>query len=283
MCRSTPWTLVLCLVRTTECQGDERFSIALPRGDSPPLASGIDTKQLDGRDSQGARMNWLTKLPEQKRTAYTLLLVIILLTLPCYCLGVSALLVAPGRGSEDQSLFTSVPTTTAGASQSPEDTPLPSAPVSTPMASFTPGPSPTGLPATPTQWFPPTRTFTPIPSETGTPTETATPTETGTPTETATATGTTTSTPTPTATETGTPTPSPTPTFTNTPTPSSTPTPTEEITPTYTDTPTPTDTPSPIPPTDTATPGQGTIPTITDTPSAPSFYQSTNYAPAPGS
>ncbi len=271
MCCSKPWTLALCLIHTRECPGDERLSIALPRGDSPPLASGIDTKQLDDRDSQGARMNWLTKLPEQKRTAYTLLLVIILLTLPCYCLGVSALLVAPGRGSEGQSRFTSVPTTTTGASLSPEDTPLPSAPVPTPMASFTPGPSPTGLPATPTQWFPPTRTFTPIPSETGTPTETATATETATPTGTATATGTTT----PTATETGTPSPTPTPTPTATPT--------EEITPTYTDTPTPTDTPSPIPPTDTATPGQGAIPTVTDTLVAPSLNQTNIYAPVPGS
>ena len=41
-------------------------------------------------------MNWLVDLASGKRTVYGVLIAVILLTLPCYCLGLAALAAAPG-------------------------------------------------------------------------------------------------------------------------------------------------------------------------------------------
>jgi len=40
-------------------------------------------------------MDWFRSLPEYRRKIYLLLIVAILLTLPCYCIGLALLIMAP--------------------------------------------------------------------------------------------------------------------------------------------------------------------------------------------
>src|SRR3974377_1106920 len=146
-----------------------------------------------------ACMGWFDGLPPRQRRLYLILIGIIALTLPCYCLGISALALAPsGRA--------------------------PAAVTGTPTLQPTSGPATATLPAnatlepTPTNWVPPTITDTPPPGPTATATHTHTPTHTPTPTTTAIPTATPTHvTNTPEATSTFTPSPLP-------PTPTATPT-----------------------------------------------------------
>ena len=182
-------------------------------------------------------MNWLADLASGKRTVYGVLIAVILLTLPCYCLGFAVLAAAPGA-QRPLVLPTGV---TLTAAVEPSATRLPSG---------TLGP-------TPTNWVPPTLTPTPPPTKTSTPvstptpapaTLTPTPPPSATPTvavATATATATSvlpTATHTPSATATSAP---PTATYTPSATPTATSVP---PTATVTDTPTPTLTPTLGPP-----------------------------------
>jgi len=152
--------------------------------------------------------------PRRNRAAYSVLIGIILLTIPCYLIGFAALFILQRPG--------------AGTTPTPTATGLPTLAFPTPtlgevLPGFTPpvvtAPSPT-QPVVPPTPNPPPGIIPP------TATETATPTATAPPTSTATETATPTATPTPTATETATPTPTETPLPTDTPTPDlSTPTP----------------------------------------------------------
>ncbi len=156
-----------------------------------------------------------------RKPIYTVLIAIILATIPCYCLGFIALSLRTSTGRPTPS-----PTFTAELTLAPTETPHGVGGTSVPRT----------LEPTPTQWYPPTFTPTPSPTLTPTPTETPspTPTETATPTETPTLTptmtATPTATPTPTATSTETPTLTPTMTITPTATPTLTPTPTATLT-----------------------------------------------------
>src|SRR5512137_1377553 len=95
-------------------------------------------------------MNWLADLASGKRTVYGILIAIILLTIPCYCLGFAALAFKPDAQQ-----------------QRPTATPPPAIP--TPLVE----PSATNVPVgtigpTPTGWVPPTLTHTPVASKTAT-------------------------------------------------------------------------------------------------------------------
>lgn len=183
---------------------------------------------------------------DSRRYTYLILIGIILLTVPCYCLGITAYFMAPGP----------VPT-------------LPSQPVTVTIlptvegieATFTPTLAPTAtntsgfptvtLPSTPDQFVTETRLPTLTPTNTATATPTPTPTNT------------------PTLTPTMTPTPSPTfsPTATSTPTVAPTATATETVQPTNTATATPTSSPE-VTPTPTNPPPETATPTLTPTPTA---------------
>lgn len=171
---------------------------------------------------------------DSRRFTYSVLIGIILLTLPCYCLGLIAYSIAPDP--DDAPPLPEVivtPTLLSTVQGVPATfTVIPTFPV---FLTDTPGAATATLPATPTQFRTPTiapgvtPSITPTPSQTttGTPTQTATPTVTvtGTATETATAS------PTATATETLAPTDTPTPAPTDTPTATPTETPTPGNTP----------------------------------------------------
>jgi len=160
---------------------------------------------------------WLDNIPERKRTLYGLLLTAILVTLPCYCLGLALLSTAPdpaGIQFPTATPFMWTPSPTASPPHTATVTPF--------VLPDTPTPTGTLLP-TPTQYFP-----TPVPRDTATFTPEPTPTSTATPTVTPTPTDTATPTITPTPTDTGTPTITPTATIvvaTDTPTATGTPTP----------------------------------------------------------
>lgn len=196
-------------------------------------------------------------LKDSRRRIYTILVGIILLTIPCYCVGVFALTRAPEGGFEAVPptlpvVVSSTPTNTAVPTIEPEE--LTAVPTTTyRFATFTPGPATATLPATPHQFLTPTRlpTLTPTPTNTPTATPTETPTLTATPTLTPTLTATATITPTQAATATATPTVTATvetePTATDTAVPTATFTPTATATPIViiepTNTPEPTATP----------------------------------------
>ena len=161
---------------------------------------------------------------DSRRRTYTVLIGIIVLTLPCYCAGIVALMLAPGEGAP--------PTLPAVLSPTPTETAtvvdIPGTLTAIPTATrFTPTP----LPSTPDQFTTPTTlpSATPTPTETPTsePTATLLPTATDTPTETPMPTATFTSVPTATSTPTAEPTETPTETAEPTETPTPTPTPTE--------------------------------------------------------
>ncbi len=155
--------------------------------------------------------------PRRNRVAYSVLIGIILLTIPCYLLGFAALVIL----------------------QRPNQNPLVASTASPAQQATETRPATPTLADLPTQFVPPTITPTGLPSPTrGLPTPTHTPT----PTETPTATPTHTPTATPTETPTTTPTLAPP---TDTPAPVDTPIPT--LTPTPTDTPTPTAEPTSTP------------------------------------
>ena len=152
---------------------------------------------------------WYGRLSKRQRTTYGLLVALLLLTIPCYCLGFVVLGNAPP-------LPWLTPTVRATVSL-----PTPTSPVPTAMATLSPAVLPTEtLEPTPTQFFPtvvpaPTPTEAPIATLTLTPvpaTATLTPTPSTTVTPTAPPeTDTPTATNTPIATDTGTPTPVPSP------------------------------------------------------------------------
>ncbi|MGD2050210.1 MAG: hypothetical protein PVH03_11960 [Chloroflexota bacterium] len=179
---------------------------------------------------------------DSRRYTYLILIGIILLTVPCYCLGITAYFMAPGP----------VPTL---PSQPVTVTILPTVegiettftPTLTPLATNTSGIPTVTLPSTPDQFVTETR----LPTLTPTDTPTATPTNT------------------PTLTPTMTPTPSPTtiPTATSTPTVAPTATATETVQPTNTATATPTSSPEATPTPTNPSPDTAT-PTLTPTPTA---------------
>lgn len=109
-------------------------------------------------------MSWFGSVSSRQRRTYTILIGIIALTVPCYCLGLSALALAPGTR----------------ASRSPTLAPPPNTPV---VAAVTLLPNAT-LRLMPTEGQPHTLTPTSSPTSTGTPTSSPTvsrPTETSTP------------------------------------------------------------------------------------------------------
>jgi hypothetical protein len=148
----------------------------------------------------GRFQRWYGSLAPRRRTGYSVLLAVIVATIPCYCIG--GYVLTQGLPPALQPKVQPVASPTMTLEPTPTDRP-----VETPVPN-TPTPTETVLP-TPTQM--PTLTHTP----TAQPTETETPT----PTEAATETPTATATPTETATETATltPTETPLPTATNTP------------------------------------------------------------------
>src|SRR5512136_517277 len=100
-------------------------------------------------------MNRLADLASGKRTVYGVLIAIILLTLPCYCLGFAALAARPGA----QGTLVLPTGITSTAAVEPSATRLPGG---------TLGP-------TPTNWVPPTLTPTPPATRTSAPAATPTP------------------------------------------------------------------------------------------------------------
>ncbi len=135
-------------------------------------------------------MSWYGNVSPRQRRTYTILISIIALTVPCYCIGLIALAFAPGINASG-----SLATPTL-------------APPITPVIAAVTVPSSATLPLTPTEWRLHTLTPTPTssPTSTGTPTASptvATPTETPTPSPSATPSPT--STPTKTAEPTATP------------------------------------------------------------------------------
>src|SRR5512139_559998 len=112
-----------------------------PRGTSPLVGQGYT--------------NWLADLASGKRTVYGVLIAIILLTLPCYCLGFAALAARPGAPGS-LVLPTGIASTVAVE----------------PSATRLPGGT---LGPTPTNWVPPTLTPTPPATRTSTPVSTPTP------------------------------------------------------------------------------------------------------------
>lgn len=142
-------------------------------------------------------MQQLSNRLSSRRTVYSILIGVILLTIPCYVIGIAALLIAQ-PGQADRS--TTTPTATLLAPLLQTFTPLPPTPTFgeiptqfvpptvTPRPSDTPTPPPTATPEppptytpspSPTVTLPPTVTDTPTPEPTETPTEA--PTETPTP------------------------------------------------------------------------------------------------------
>ena len=108
-------------------------------------------------------MSWYGNVSLRQRRTYTILIGIIALTAPCYCIGLSALVLAPG----------------IRASRSPTVAPLPNTPI---IAAVTLQPDAT-LRLMPTEGQPHTLTPTSSPTSTGTPTSSPTvsrPTETST-------------------------------------------------------------------------------------------------------
>ncbi len=173
---------------------------------------------------------------DSRRNTYAILIGIILLTLPCYCFGIFAYVMAPGAIPTlpaQPITVTSLPTVGGTeATFTPTRTPLPTNTIILPTITS---------PSTPSQLVTETRlpTLTPSTTPTATPTETPTPTPTEMPTSAPTATPQPTFTSTATRAPTSTPTSSPTLTATFTPQATSTPT----IEPAFTATATPTETP----------------------------------------
>ena len=207
-------------------------------------------------------------VPRRNRVAYSVLIGIILLTVPCYLIGFAALFIlqrpdqnpvlSPTATPAAQATQTRAPTPTLAELPTQFVPPTPSA-----TAPLTASPVSTQLPSVPTATETPTVpalvTLPPPPTET--PASTAT----DTPQPSATLTGTATDTPQPSATV---PTDTPEPTLTDTPSPTDTPTRAPGLVILPTDT--PTFTPSPVPsPTRTPTPSLTPSPTPspTDTPS----------------
>jgi type VI secretion system secreted protein VgrG len=174
---------------------------------------------------------------DNRRTTRLVLMGIILLTLPCYCLGVILLATAP-EDAKDRPTSIPVDSTLGGVTVSPNTTPT-----NTPFrtATFTPFGNPLG--PTPTQYFlyPTAYVPTAIPTNTFVPVATAAPTLTTAP--------------------------SVTPVPTNTLSPSDTPVPTDTLVPTDipepTETPVPTDTLTQPPPPNKPPDGPGQVPTPT--------------------
>jgi len=192
-------------------------------------ATGVQHRRVDGLDGllgiapgEHQMTNWFRSLPSYRQRIYALLVGAIALTLPCYCIGVVLLVLAPAQPTP------ALPPTWT--------------PILTPTATFTPT-------VTPQSTFTPTITETPRRGASATFTTTASPTITRTSTATRTATPTSTRTPTPTITQTASSTPTRTATYTPTAThtPTSTATPTWTPTQTWTPTPTPTFTYTPTP------------------------------------
>ena len=103
-------------------------------------------------------MNWYGNVSPRQRRTYNILISIIALTVPCYCLGLIALALAPGI-------------------RSGIDLPTPALPPpSTPISAAVTLPSDATLQLTPTEWQPHTVTPTPASSPTRTGTPTASPT-----------------------------------------------------------------------------------------------------------
>ncbi len=121
-----------------------------------------DEVDLSIRDREIVRMNWYGNVSPKQRRIYNTLIGVIALTLPCYCLGLLALILAPSihAGGNPSTSSPALPTPTAIAI------------VTLPLAE-TPGP-------TPTEWQP--HTITPTPSASATNTSTPTPTASATPT-----------------------------------------------------------------------------------------------------
>lgn len=164
-----------------------------------------------------------------RRNTYTILIGIILLTVPCYCIGIVAYLRAPGQ---QPTLPPPVITPTSLATVEGIEATFTPSPTSTVEATSTPSPSPsasaTGLPS-----VTPSQTPTQEPSATAS----ATATDTITPSPTASATATNTATVTATASATPSLTPSLTPSQTSTSTPTDTATATPSVSPTASVTP----------------------------------------------
>jgi hypothetical protein len=145
--------------------------------------------------------NWYGALSPRRRTGYNVLVAVIVATLPCYCIGVYALVEGLPPVLRPRALATPTPIDPTPTTHLPTNTPLPDTPTATVTATETVEPTPTQMPTltlTPTAL--PTETATEAPTETPTPTATESPTETVTPT--ATETATITATPEPTATST---------------------------------------------------------------------------------
>jgi hypothetical protein len=188
----------------------------------------------------------LSRLTGSGQTTRMVLLVIILLTVPCYCLGAVLLAYAP-EDKPAETTRTKPPL--GGATELPVASPT-FTPFSTVTATWTPFGDP--LRPTPFQWNPPptvapqlptaTLTLTPtvVPSPTVAPSLTLSPTLTLPPSATPTNTLSPSDTPTPTATWTMTPTLTESPLYTDTPVPTYMPLPTDQPLPTDSGEPTPT-------------------------------------------
>ncbi|RMF01103.1 MAG: hypothetical protein D6768_11355, partial [Chloroflexi bacterium] len=107
--------------------------------------------------------DWFNNQPQQKRAIYGVLIGIILMTIPCYCLGLIALATAPQVEIIGPAVpgITPTATTPLFVTATPSNTPVPA--TATPTQ---PKPPTATLEPTPTQSFPPTitPTFTPLPS-----------------------------------------------------------------------------------------------------------------------
>ncbi len=157
-------------------------------------------------------MQRLSNRLSSRRTVYSVLIGIILLTIPCYVIGIAALLIAqPGQPGATPATLPAFATAV--------------------LQTFTPSPTRPALLNTPTQFVPPSLTPSLTPTSSPSPPPTAAPP------------------PTATATATDTPTPTPTetlpPTVTDTPTPPPTDTPTAIPEPTQAPVETPAETPTP--------------------------------------
>jgi len=148
--------------------------------------------------------NWYGALSPRRRTGYNVLVAVIAATLPCYCIGVYALVEGLPPALRPRVLATPTPLDPTPTTNLPTNTPLPDTPTPTATATETIEPTPSQMPTL-------THTPTAVPTETPTITATVTEEPTETPTETATLE------PSPTVTETATVTETPEPAATNTP------------------------------------------------------------------
>jgi len=164
-----------------------------------------------------------SRLTNNQSTIRLVLLGIILLTIPCYCLGAILLATAPTSESAENTPRPTLGGFTASPNRTPSNTPFITSTNTPPGAPLQPTPLQLYLRTTIAPFVYPTATLTMTPTNTPWPTATIAPTLTPTPTNTLPPSSTPTTAPLPTDTPTYTPTP------TDTPTEEAFPTPTQEV------------------------------------------------------